>query len=699
MGDEDRKELEELVKALKLVRRRSIWGVVVSPEVEPELSPLFGMAMGYAGKEKSLAGALELLLREAAAALPSGKMKDTALGIYALDRDPGDGNSVAWRRDVKSALYPYSSLNTYEDETEPKVIRLIAAEVQALVRYKVKGDGSGDVLLTGRPLPNFAPAATSYIQRPNIYNAFAAAANTADQGDRRIFVAGDFGTGKTRLVQEVIQNSERNPRVIWINAATKDALHSSIVQILESSGIRTIGSDHAVLKHEFARLLHERTDGNTIVVVDNLDDPDLLDGLVPVGAPCAVIAISRLLPSDTSQPHVLVDDMKPSEATAMVKSLLPEAGDVEASGLAIALGYRPHLIANACQFLTKTPELTVADLSTVLAADTAAGIDAIAPRTVDALTVSYRELIEQLEARHPSSLKLLELLIFASSAFVPKEYLGSFLLEKPFLKSADSIMAGIRLDAALRPLAENCLVVVAPGMVIMPLAVQAVMQSILGHRLEPVVEAARCLKASRDELYGEGWTLFTVTGRIMCDRVLQARVGDRSTNRVSEFLEGEFGGARWVRLTNQAWDRTIRLEMLHLALVKPEDSTLVAKNFLVLRALLSEGREEARSAIRRSPRLIREDFELAMKFGEMLGKQANPAVLQATPEELRTHFMADAPQGLRRLIERYVDSPHGQVDLSVLLPYLAEGKPGESGAFLQEIFPYMKLGSDEETID
>ncbi len=644
------------------------------------------------GKHKSPASALELLLRDAVEALPKGLVQDTALGIYRLNGDPGDGNPIEWRRQVKKNLYPYTALNTYNDEREPQVILAIAAEIQVLLCTGTQPDGVP--IAVARITPALAPtvqefAVSSYVSRPELDGALAHAANEASQGCHRIFIAGDAGVGKTAFLSNALGRSAAS-RVIWLDASTYDRLYDSIVHVLTSAGLRTTGSDRAVLRADFAQHLREQNDWRTVVAVDDYDDPDLIYDLVPADVPCIVIATSRLQPSDPSWPCVVVTDMTEDEAIKIVRSLLPDADEPQARGLALALGCRPRLIEDACSYMAREPSISVTDLTQLFATNTVEALDAISSRTVDHLTGVYRNFIDYLTSEHPTSLRLLELLVFASAQYAPKEYLGSFLLGKPYLTAVDASFAYMRLGAALRPLVENCLVKEASGMVVMPFLVQAVLQNLLHGRLDSVAEEASHLRASRGQLYGAGWTLGSVASRFTCESILKARVEDQRTNRIGSFLASPSGSTQWISLVGEAWGRTLSMETLLLIFLANVAPHSFANGNLSFKALLPESYGEARAAVRNAPHLFREDVELSINISRALVKShlmEGFNITEASREELRAKLDME---GVAQLFERYSDSPDGPIDLSILIDWVSEGGAEKFRAAMREMFPEME---------
>lgn len=282
--------------------------------------------------------------------------------------------------------------------------------------------------------------------------------------------------------------------------------------------------------------------------------------------------------------------------------------------------------------------------------------------------------------------------MFSSAYFAPKEYLGSFLLRKPYLTAADVAFAHMRLGAALRPLAERCLVRDAPGMVITPFLAQAVLGDLLCDRLESVAEEASHLQASRGQLYGAGWTVGSVASRITCQSILRARIEDLRSNRIESFLATSSGSARWITLVAEAWGRNLQNEVLLLNFLATIGSNQSTKENLSFKALVPESYEAARAAVRRAPQLLREDIELSINVSRVFVESHRKSgfnVDEASPDELRAR-LSKSMESVGRMFERYKDSPDGQIEVSILLDWVSDGGDEKFQATMREMFPDME---------
>jgi hypothetical protein len=666
-------ERRRMVGELKAVRRRAIWRVEDPKLAKLDIATLANLAVQYAGGGSSLTSALEQLLRGAIARLPEGLKRYAALGIYGLDRDPGDGKPTDWRKRVFREFYSHLALNTYEDEIEPGIIEAIAAEVQALMRPVASDGFQGVISRTSATAASVTPepASRPYIRRPSLDSTVSSAVEEANEGGGHVFIAGDAGVGKTTYVRDALTQSDMQ-KVIWLDASTEDRLYASITSFLTERGLHTARSSKAVLRANFAQQLREQRGERTTVVVDDFDDPDFIYDLLPGDIPCGIIVTSRLRPSDPSWPCIVVSDMSEDEAVELVRTVLPDVDEPQARALALTFGCRPSLIEDACSYVAKEPSINAVDLTQLFATNATEAIEAISRRSVDHLADVYREIIRNLARKHPASLRLLELIAFCSAHFAPKEYLGSFLLGKPYLTAADAPLAHMRLQAALRPLTENCLVRDAPGVIVMPFLVQAVFQDLMRDRLESVGEEASRLQASRSQLYGAGWTLGSIATRFTCQSILRARVSNRRTNRIDSFLSDPSGAARWMILVGEACGRHLQLEAMLLAIMAAADSKRSADVNLSLKAFSPRSYEDARVAVRHAPQLLREDVELSINLSRAI-VEANWGVdayidetMQAKIEELKISLRLG---DFRKFFDPYIRTPDGDVDLSILIDF------------------------------
>lgn len=645
---------DELVDELSQVRRRGIMRVESSSHEKLQLPILREFVKIAAGKPRSFPLGLADLIKAAVDNLPEGLLKSVGATIFGFNSDLTDVKPDKWRKDAMK-LYTGLGGDEFRKGGEREALTLIAAEVESIIASRLVETQMHVSQTLFRPAFN-----GSYIDRPAENLRLAAGIVEASLRKSRFFVVGDAGTGKSRFVLERVGLSDDEKDTIWVDAASEERLSAWLARFLGSVGIRSANSNSAVLKHRFFRYLQDHVSRDIFVIVDGISDPDNIDDLIPSDTPAFVIVTSRNRPSEGNLPCIHLDEMTSSEAVAMTVNLLPRSDEDEVRRLAAVVGYRPGLIEAACRFIATNPGISIDDFSKVLASDTVAGTDLISARSVDTLSITYRRLVDKLRNEYPTSFDLLGILAFGPP-FVTKEYLGSYLLKKPYLKADDNLRAVVTLSAALRPLVKHCVVRETVGMVFVPPLIQAVLREIIPDQLDSVVGAASCVKARREELYNEGWSITAVAGRVLCDGVLAARLSDRNNNGDRLRLKGDLGGARWERLIERAWFRIIALECQVAAYTLKVGSA---------DGILPQNRDAVLSAARGLPQLMREDAELTVALGVSAARDLVARGIDVSvPFETLLATIPPEEAKVTRLFEQKLQSPDGEIDLGTLVPY------------------------------
>jgi hypothetical protein len=402
---------------------------------------------------------------------------------------------------------------------------------------------------------------TPYFPRPDLADRLAEAWRDQTTGQRhtagRVCVIGDAGTGKTRFIRE--HTTPDNP--IWIDAGADETMLPGMVNTLTRFDVDVAGFDTPRIKHAFGQLL-VRVDGPSLVVIDGIPEPAVLDQFIPLATRSRVVVTSRTRPRRDWSPVVDVADMEAEEAAALAAALLPGFTSAEYAALAAILGHRPLLIEHGCRYVQQTGTTDISEYCEAVGQDISAAIDASAYTTDTALTAIYRQYVERLSREAPQSIALLELLCFVAHCNVPPEYAMSYLLGVPYVTRKLLPRAQLAYEAALRQLTTYSLISVRPGYGIsMQPLTQRILRSIFDDRFPGVYQRAQPLLSLDDhhpygqDLYDAGWHMLTVTGRVVCNGLLRIHARQRSLDDSRPSLAGVTGSVQWTVLVTELWKR------------------------------------------------------------------------------------------------------------------------------------------------
>jgi tetratricopeptide (TPR) repeat protein len=162
------------------------------------------------------------------------------------------------------------------------------------------------------------------------------------------------GTGKTHLAVMLAQALHRDhgvKLVFWVTATSRDAVVSSYAQALRDVGMPGPGGDPELGAVQFLVWL-ARTDRPWLMVLDDLSDGAVLDGLWPRGPAGRVLVTTELqdAAAGAANPQVVpVGPLSPREALAYLSTALHLDKGQLASGLDLAedLGLLPLALSQA----------------------------------------------------------------------------------------------------------------------------------------------------------------------------------------------------------------------------------------------------------------------------------------------------------------------------------------------------------------
>lgn len=381
-----------------------------------------------------------------------------------------------------------------------------------------------------------------------------------------ICLVGEPGTGKSRFARELPALSD----AVWINAAP-DAFSFSLADVLDTYGIPLPSLEPLALKRAFAKLL-SRSDGPPpLVVIDGISDPEEIDDYLPQTTRTRLVITSRTRPADDWSPVLQVGEMTLEEATALVKSLLPAAGDGEAISLAASLGCRPLAIVQASASFRRSSSSSVASFLRTLARDSETAFGKIAERSDKTLSKVYRKMLADLRVSDLESYEILRLLAFVPPLYAPRNLVIGWLAHHvPVAEASEREYYDDRYTTALNPLRQLCLVEETNLGVRLNSLTQEMLRTLLWQEGIEVLDHHYGTTTSgidTADLERADWSLreiasLSVIQDLLTHRVVETvdakdpspRTGRRST-RNARFLTAD----EWSALTEALWERRYRV--------------------------------------------------------------------------------------------------------------------------------------------
>lgn len=360
---------EGLLADLKRVREK---GVARTAGVD---LPSLGAAAGETGLEDFLRAASELLDPFDAEGVR------IALGIGGL----GLGRSSADRRADFATHYQRTAETVRrKDGIEDQVFRRLAQVILRVVREARDAVSEAQPKLPASPVAmndrvriGRAPEVGPGYQRRGFDDEIDRM--WADDGDRRVWLRGPQGLGKSYTARRIAQEADE-PLVIWVESAGADAVRAAFSQATERMpqlGLTAEAGDPERVHTQTENLLRafESSDWGWLVILDNADIPALLHArLIPTGRNPNGRVLVTVVGEDARMTHhgriVRASLFTDAEAEAYLRTRidardggragLSGASGADLSQLAEAVGHHPGALAQASATITATHQ-TVAE--------------------------------------------------------------------------------------------------------------------------------------------------------------------------------------------------------------------------------------------------------------------------------------------------------------------------------------------------
>jgi len=226
--------------------------------------------------------------------------------------------------------------------------------------------------------------------------------------NKLIALVGLPGFGKSRLARELAAEmaEENQAEVIWLRGDSWTTVLVDINSVLSERSIPILREENQLVR-EFTSLLASSTP-RLIVVIDDLNDPTLVQRILPLNVSAIVFATMRqkLLDED-GWAYVVIDGMSLEEAATLARAQLPSSvNDQEVTQLVKVLAGYPLAILHAAVLVGKSASLNISYLCDEIERDAARVFD-IKARRERTLTFIYKALLARLEQEHKQAAELL----------------------------------------------------------------------------------------------------------------------------------------------------------------------------------------------------------------------------------------------------------------------------------------------------
>ncbi|AZP15844.1 toll/interleukin-1 receptor domain-containing protein [Streptomyces aquilus] len=247
--------------------------------------------------------------------------------------------------------------------------------------------------------------------------------NLADgHGGRAHALHGIVGVGKTEIASEYVHRFASQYEIVWWVDAQLDRLPLQFAELAHRL-VSPAPLDDSIKTAALAGLHHLRTRERWLIVLDNADDPELLDGWVPFGGGHVLIT-SRNPSWQALGSGSAVEVLPRADSCRCLQSLDPRLADDQASAIADTLGDLPLALAQAAQVLTEGMSARQY-LALIRKNATPVMKQGASARNPETLVRILDTLIAGLASEHPEAADLLRLTAYFAAAPIPLDWLGA----------------------------------------------------------------------------------------------------------------------------------------------------------------------------------------------------------------------------------------------------------------------------------
>lgn len=269
-----------------------------------------------------------------------------------------------------------------------------------------------------------------------------------DQGAERTALVGMRGSGKSQLASLLAQRCEEQgwPLVAWLRAQSRDSL---VADLADLGLLLHLPAGKDDTKEELARrcLSHLASSpaADRLVVLDNVEDLDDLEGLAPRGAGLRLLATTTRQQIWQDRERVPVGVFEREESVGFLRSQLPSLQETQADRLADLLGDLPLALSQAaatirredCSFEEYAERLRCASLERAVTRQEGDEYpEAVAVALWFAAESALDDICRSDRARGQLARRQLEALSWLAASGVPGEWLTKALGRKDLTRAA-----------------------------------------------------------------------------------------------------------------------------------------------------------------------------------------------------------------------------------------------------------------------
>lgn len=260
---------------------------------------------------------------------------------------------------------------------------------------------------------------SSYVPRAAIQDQFRSYVST---GQRLITLVGQPGSGKSRAAYEFAEQYAQVAGLpgIWLDGSSEYFLRAGIIRHLRLIGVDVPEEADRLHLSFFAMLCGSPE--VSVVVIDNLSNPELLLRVVP-RPPTALVLVTSELPCQPSFAggQIAVTPMSDDEAFELASQLMPSVRQDSQRHLAYALGLLPLAIAHAAGLLNGSFGIDTEQLIELLEADPSEVLEIEVIENHRALSVVYSSIVDRLRREAPAAWQVLCILSAIHASKVPSD--------------------------------------------------------------------------------------------------------------------------------------------------------------------------------------------------------------------------------------------------------------------------------------
>lgn len=268
-------------------------------------------------------------------------------------------------------------------------------------------------------------------------------------GKHIVAIWGEGGMGKTVLAEQAAHLLANGGQVLTLRTSTKELLQDDVVSALIAEGL-----EPSSWSAEYCRVaLRQRLSDSprsAVVVVDNVSAEETLWQLVPSSPKIPVLVTTRLKLRDARVATIELREFTKQQAWEFVGSSLVGCDDEELRAFVHTIGHRPLALAHAVLFLREAGDVSLVELTHVLAQGITEGLSLVAlpDQGTKSLVSLYREILAAISASKVATEVLDSFLAIAGrGAAAPYELVRQFL-------ESERRCNRVRLRAGLRILAD-----------------------------------------------------------------------------------------------------------------------------------------------------------------------------------------------------------------------------------------------------